>query len=144
MDCTSPKNSSIASTTTNSTCIRISDNNRNRKAAATVATSGLVVHFGSVLVMEMEQILGDHPAVSTGPPLALGWNLIFKRNYHTIEAFEQQQQQDETTISASLRLHRDKQLHRILHRTESCDVTSSGRQRSFGQLYLNHSQRVMR
>jgi hypothetical protein len=163
MDCTSA-NSSKRTTISYSGLSNIhSDknyNNTSNSAAVTKATkasgSVVVVHFGSVVVMEMEQILGDHPAVSSGPPLALGWTLISKQYHQTVDVFEQQQQQQQrhdqeqdqaieerTTTSASPSSLRQKQQQRQLDRIDSC-FFNGRQQRSSRPLYLEHFDRVKR
>lgn len=45
------------------------------------------VTFGYVHVREYNRILGDHPACSTGPPLALGWDVKSRASYD-LEVYE--------------------------------------------------------
>ncbi|KAG7359311.1 hypothetical protein IV203_015900 [Nitzschia inconspicua] len=81
-----------------------------------------MVHFGFVIVTELEPILGDHPAVSSGPPLSLGWNAVRTKRYASMENYEKSQSQ----------------CHPPKHRC------SNSRSQSIGQLHLTCSERVSR
>ncbi|KAG7355275.1 hypothetical protein IV203_004631 [Nitzschia inconspicua] len=52
-----------------------------------------LVHFGFVVVTELEPILGDHPAVTSGPPISLGWNAVRTRRYSSMDNYEKSQSQ---------------------------------------------------
>ncbi|KAG7355301.1 hypothetical protein IV203_004657 [Nitzschia inconspicua] len=81
-----------------------------------------MVHFGFVIVTELEPVLGDHPAVSSGPPLSLGWNAVRSKFYSSMENYEKSQSQ----------------CHPPKHRC------SNSRSQSIRQLHLTCSERVSR
>ncbi|KAG7359333.1 hypothetical protein IV203_015922 [Nitzschia inconspicua] len=81
-----------------------------------------MVHFGFVTVTELEPILGDHPAVSSGPPLSLGWNAVRTKRYSSTENYEKIQSQ----------------CHPPKHRC------GNSRSQSIRQLHLTCSERISR
>mmetsp|Transcript_11157 Transcript_11157/g.24879 ORF Transcript_11157/g.24879 Transcript_11157/m.24879 type:complete len:344 (-) Transcript_11157:179-1210(-) len=51
------------------------------------------VRFGTVTQHLHDLILGEHPSVSCGPPIALGWQRLATEEFVNVDAFEQEQQQ---------------------------------------------------
>jgi len=47
------------------------------------------VSFDRIEIREYEQILGDNPSVTSGPPLSLGWNYYPKHHVFDVEVYEE-------------------------------------------------------
>eukprot|EP00543_Licmophora_paradoxa_P012963 CAMPEP_0202470090 /NCGR_PEP_ID=MMETSP1360-20130828/80481_1 /ASSEMBLY_ACC=CAM_ASM_000848 /TAXON_ID=515479 /ORGANISM="Licmophora paradoxa, Strain CCMP2313" /LENGTH=176 /DNA_ID=CAMNT_0049095655 /DNA_START=223 /DNA_END=753 /DNA_ORIENTATION=- len=60
------------------------------------------VSFDTVTVRQYEMLLGDHPQVSTGPPVSIGWN------------YEQQQPESIDDFETRRCLYRKKQLNHMV------------------------------
>lgn len=63
-----------------------------RSSESRASSSNNSVCFGSVEVSYYNLVLGSHPAVSRGPPIELGWNLVDQHQFHDLDTYEARHQ----------------------------------------------------
>jgi hypothetical protein len=73
------------------TCLKVRSQNESlaqsfgRNQSSAVSTKS--VDWGNVQIRTYEIVLGDNPAVSIGPPIAIGWNVFEERTFD-IKSYE--------------------------------------------------------
>ncbi|KAL7563459.1 hypothetical protein ACA910_004645 [Epithemia clementina (nom. ined.)] len=85
-------------------------------------SSPVVVQYGTVHVYEFAMILGDHPAVSEGPPVTLSWHCSHKHQFASVDDHERHTRQ-----------HQRRQRSRL--------DSNGGRRKSSSSFYLSSGTR---
>mmetsp|Transcript_22980 Transcript_22980/g.47947 ORF Transcript_22980/g.47947 Transcript_22980/m.47947 type:complete len:359 (-) Transcript_22980:190-1266(-) len=84
------------------------------------------VQFATVTIHYHSLILGDHPSVSQGPPIALGWERLETQEFPSVTHHFEQQQQQRSSSTPSPTQKQQLQRLRLSHRQRVQSLRHAG------------------